>query len=439
MPIDDRRGSFNLKAVVRETGLKPDTLRAWERRYRLPRPERTAGGHRLYSQRDIDCLRWLAARQTEGLSISRAVELWRKLEADGLDPLDAPHYAIPESAAAGGGLASGEAIVDLRDDWVRACAALDERKAEQALNQALALYPPETVCFEVLREGLAQIGQGWYRGELSAQQEHFASALALRRLEALLLAAAPPTRRSRLIVACPPEEQHTFAPLLLTLLLRRRSLEVTYLGADVPLERMAEVLDTVKPHLVILTAQRLQTAAGLRAMASEISGRGVAVAFGGRVFAESPGLVEHIPGQYLGDRLEQATQAVERLLSAPAPRPEARSAPPAYRRALAHLRSRRPQIDAEVWAATESRMESSSIVGVNEYFGRDILAALEFGDLGLLRREISWVEGLIAHRKLPAGQLPAYLQVYRDAARRHLEEAGQPVVEWLDRIVANGS
>src|SRR4030042_4721348 len=68
VPVDDRRGSFNVKAVVRETGLKPDTLRAWERRYRLPRPERTAGGHRLYSQRDIDCLRWLAARQTEGLS-----------------------------------------------------------------------------------------------------------------------------------------------------------------------------------------------------------------------------------------------------------------------------------------------------------------------------------------------------------------------------------
>ena len=53
--------TYNLKAVVQETNLKPDTLRAWERRYGLPNPERTAGGHRLYSQRDIDTLKWLIA------------------------------------------------------------------------------------------------------------------------------------------------------------------------------------------------------------------------------------------------------------------------------------------------------------------------------------------------------------------------------------------
>ena len=48
---------YNLKAVVKETGLTPSTLRAWERRYGFPEPIRTAGGHRLYSQRDIDILK----------------------------------------------------------------------------------------------------------------------------------------------------------------------------------------------------------------------------------------------------------------------------------------------------------------------------------------------------------------------------------------------
>ena len=48
---------FNLKSVVRETGVKGNTLRAWERRYGLPTPARTAGRHRLYSQRDIEITR----------------------------------------------------------------------------------------------------------------------------------------------------------------------------------------------------------------------------------------------------------------------------------------------------------------------------------------------------------------------------------------------
>lgn len=48
---------FNIKAVVRETGIPADTLRAWERRYGVPRPERSAGRQRIYSRRDIQLIK----------------------------------------------------------------------------------------------------------------------------------------------------------------------------------------------------------------------------------------------------------------------------------------------------------------------------------------------------------------------------------------------
>ena len=79
--------AYNLKVVLKETGLAADTLRAWERRYGLPMPQRTAGGHRLYSQRDIETIKWLMKRQEEGLSISRAVDLWNEQLSSGTDPL----------------------------------------------------------------------------------------------------------------------------------------------------------------------------------------------------------------------------------------------------------------------------------------------------------------------------------------------------------------
>ena len=78
--------AFNLKVVLQETGIAADTLRAWERRYGIPMPQRTAGGHRLYSQYDIETIKWLMARQAEGLSISRAVDLWNEHNASGVDP-----------------------------------------------------------------------------------------------------------------------------------------------------------------------------------------------------------------------------------------------------------------------------------------------------------------------------------------------------------------
>jgi DNA-binding transcriptional MerR regulator len=66
-----------LKAVIHETGPTPATLRAWERRYELLKPQHSPGGHRLYTKDESEMLRWLVARQAEGLSISHAIEIWK--------------------------------------------------------------------------------------------------------------------------------------------------------------------------------------------------------------------------------------------------------------------------------------------------------------------------------------------------------------------------
>jgi len=82
-----RNPRFNLGVVVQETGIQPDTLRSWERRYQLPNPQRSSGGQRLYSRYDIDLLKWLLKRLDEGERISQAVTQWRQLEAHGQDSL----------------------------------------------------------------------------------------------------------------------------------------------------------------------------------------------------------------------------------------------------------------------------------------------------------------------------------------------------------------
>ena len=58
----------------------------------------------------------------------------------------------------------------------------DEQQAERIITQAFGLFSVERVCLDVLQKGLAVIGEGWYAGHVTVQQEHFASALAIRRL-----------------------------------------------------------------------------------------------------------------------------------------------------------------------------------------------------------------------------------------------------------------
>jgi DNA-binding transcriptional MerR regulator/methylmalonyl-CoA mutase cobalamin-binding subunit len=432
----DTTPTFNLKAVIQETGLKPDTLRAWERRYGLPQPERTAGGHRLYSQRDIETLKWLIARQEEGLSISRAVALWRQLESEGRDPLQEPAYAVPEAAPVPSFIPEGEAIGELREAWLKACLAFDEHNAEQIISYALALYPAEMVCFDILLRSMAEIGEDWYRGEITVQQEHFASELTGRRLEAVLASSPPPTRTGRILIGCAPEDQHTLPALVLTFLLKQRGWEAIYLGARVPAERTEATVSAIEPHLVVLTAQQLVTAATLLDVAGLLKNAGVPLAFGGRIFNLLPALHQYIPGHFLGERLDRAPQMIEHLLTATPELPPAKSATQADRKARANYREKRLLIEADVWRMMPRQAVTVDHLAIaNEHLARNIDAALRLGNIDFLNSHVSWVVGLLHNYDIPEDQLQHYLKTYLEAARAHLDSTGAPVLTWLSEMI----
>lgn len=435
MPIQDETPTFNLKAVVQETGLKPDTLRAWERRYGLPQPERSTGGHRLYSQHDIDILKWLVVRQEEGLSISRAVDLWRQLEAEGQDPLTALSPALPHSINGFQRGTSGDTLERLTQDWITACLAFDEPRAEQILSHAFALHSVETVCLELLMKGMAQIGEGWAEGEVMVQQEHFASELAMRRLETLLAASPASTRPGRTLLACPPEEEHVFGPLLITLFLRRRGWSVLYLGADVPSMWLKRTIASVKPNLVILVAQQLPTAATLLEMSQVLREEETPLAFGGMIFNSLPVLRSYIPGHFVGEQLDQAVVQIEQWLTALGSLPPAEAtqvADKAHQQALVHYREKLGLIESEVWQSLKRReLSPRHLVNAHKGIARNLTAGLIFGNLDFV--SIDLIRVAILH--LPAELMADYLQFYYEAAKTHLAEPGRSIINWLAQLV----
>lgn len=428
--------AYNLKVIVAETGIKPDTLRAWERRYGLPHPQRTKGKHRLYSQYDLEIIKWLMARQTEGLSISRAVKLWKQLEEEGQNPLVTYGESVVEGTAVSS--ITGSRIEELRQNWIDACHQFDEGAAERVLAQAFAIYPPETVCLKVLMQGLSTIGKQWYEGAATVQQEHFASALAMRRLHTLLSAAPPPTRRERIIVACPPQEDHTFAPLLIALMLRYRGWDVVYLGADVPIERLQGALETIRPHLVLLTAQQLHTAASLLNIANFLQEQNIPVAFGGLIFNILTDLHQRIPGHFLGARLEEAPHVVENLINFGAPLPDVKPASDIHRIAGEHFRERQSQIEAHMWQKfQQSEMPYEHFVNANMHMARNIVSALALGDMDYIGVELAWIRQLLANYQWPDGALERYLATYYEAVDLYINGSGRPIVEWLAQIIEN--
>lgn len=438
--------TYNIRVVVQETGLNPRTIRTWERRYGLPLPLRATGGHRLYSQYDIDTLQWLIARQAEGLSIRNAAELWRAVEAKGenpllslalanvpVTPLQEPVPAIVQSQAQN---EAAGALPQLSGQWLTACLRLDRAMADETLTQAFARFSPEIVCTEVLGKALRLLGEGWVRGEVAIQQEHFASALAVRRLESLVAAMPSAIRAERILVCCAPEDQHVFSPLLLTFFLLRKGWDVLYLGANVPVEAVKQTIVQTKPKLVVIAAQRLYTAATLLDVAHALLPE--RIGFGGMVFNQIPKLRMIIPGHFLGESLQSAVQNIQVLLTQAAPLPPPRRVALTDERALAHYQARRTLIESHVWGtffATEK--PTHQLMEINREMAQTIIAALKLGSMELLGNDMAYIEHLLVSYRLSREQLRDYLLAYYQAAKIHLGEPAGCIVDWLAQIVAS--
>jgi MerR family transcriptional regulator, light-induced transcriptional regulator len=422
--------AFNLKVVLKETGIAADTLRAWERRYGLPMPQRSAGGHRLYSQRDIEIIKWLMKRQEDGLSISRAVDLWNEQLSSGTDPLAG---LVPTASALPSLSQSPDTTLDtLRAQWIEACLNFSEYSAEQVLNQAFSLFPIESVCLDVLQKGMSEIGRRWYENRASVQQEHFASALAMRRLDALLNASPAPTRQHTVLVGCPPEEWHAFTPLLLALLLRRRGLNVIYLGADIPADQFTDTIKNIKAHLVVLVAQQLVTAATLQQTARALSSQNISIAFGGRIFNIHDGLPASIPGYFLGPDLLSALDQIEGLLSRNIRLPQPRAASPLYVAAYQAFVSQRGQIELTLRESIEDLQLAPADLQTGIHFlGENITAALQLGDISYVSAEVDWLSVLLQFHDTQPGQLIHFLQAYSEAVKANMNGQGQPISEWF--------
>jgi len=207
---------FNTKAVARETGVPADTFRAWERRYGVPRPKRTAGGHRLYSERDMALIRWLRDRTDEGVNISHAVMLLTNtLESYPEQTVDADQ---------------SRAIARLLEELLQALTEFDAPQAEQLFGEAFSLYPFEQVLLEVAQPALIEIGERWHRGEINVAVEHFATQFVRRKLASLLNLFEGSGQRATILVGCAPSELHDIGVLLSSLFLVRRGWHVIYLG-----------------------------------------------------------------------------------------------------------------------------------------------------------------------------------------------------------------
>jgi MerR family transcriptional regulator, light-induced transcriptional regulator len=281
---------LNIAALAQRTGVPPDTLRKWEQRYRILQPDRTAGGQRRYSERDVARVEWLRERLGEGYRIGEAATL---LGSVGVEPVRSPRdhlHAILDS------LERGETSeIGLR------------------LDQSFALLGVDETLDAVVRPLLRTIGERWAAGELSVAEEHLVSEAVRSRLGHLLGDAGGGVRGVA-VLACAPGERHELGLMMAAIALRRDGWKVVYLGADTPLEDAIALARRVSARIIGLSlAMRDHAQALEQALRKTSLPDGVSLVLGGS--GSSPSIAKRLGALYAGPELRGAVETV-RVLTA---------------------------------------------------------------------------------------------------------------------------
>ena len=299
---------YNIKAVSRQLGVLPVTLRAWERRYGLPTPTRGDQGYRLYSEYDLSTLRWIKRQMDSGMSIGRAVDYLHELRQNGRDPAYEVQPLPPTDQPA-----SPEV---LSEQLGRLLLRFDEPGALEVMRRAFALYHIDQVLTEIVQPSLVEIGEAWHRGEISIAAEHFATQFFMQNLLGMLSASIPPLHQGRIVAACAPGELHQIGLLMLVVMLRWRGWDVKYLGPDLSLERLEETLNTLHPRVLLFSATRPQAAAALERLQEvfdKLSKPLPVLVVGGQAFSEAS-LPESLGAVYLPGKPSEVVSAVEKMM-----------------------------------------------------------------------------------------------------------------------------
>lgn len=143
-------GWLPIREVARQTGVNAVTLRAWERRYGLIVPQRTPKGHRLFSSEHVQRILMILTWLNRGVAVSQVKQL-----------LDTPQTSIEPAE---------NDWQTLRRSLLQAISQLAERQIDDAFNQAMSLYPPRTLCEQLLMPLLADLEQRW-QGQFGTQME----------------------------------------------------------------------------------------------------------------------------------------------------------------------------------------------------------------------------------------------------------------------------
>ena len=254
MPVD---GGHPISVVARRTGLTPEVIRVWEKRYGVVTPKRTRTGRRLYSLEDIERLR----RVREATLSGRRVGEVSRLSTDALRALAIEDEREMRMAPSPPSATSASRSVDpheptaapMVEEAMVAVRDLDAPRLEETLNRALLLLGAEGFIDRTVILLLRVIGESWHEGRLGVPNEHLATVVVREVCLQVMARGRPDPSTPAVLVTTLPGQRHELGAILAACVAQMSGWRVVYLGADLPAREVARAAEHAWADIVALS------------------------------------------------------------------------------------------------------------------------------------------------------------------------------------------
>ena len=234
---------YSINELESLTGIKAHTIRIWEQRYGILKPERTGTNIRYYSNDELRKLLNVTSLYNAGVKISHIVKLSENEIKNRISELidsstseQNPYYEPFIGSLIAAGL------------------DFDETLFEKNFSNAILKFNLINTYRYVLLPMLQRIGVLWSTEDISPAQEHFISNLVVQKIYSVIDGLQPPVENNeKWLLFLPQHEEHEIGLLIANYLLRSTGKKVFYLGTRLPYETLLQTANIIKPtHLMFV-------------------------------------------------------------------------------------------------------------------------------------------------------------------------------------------
>ncbi|HOZ81561.1 MAG TPA: MerR family transcriptional regulator [Bacteroidia bacterium] len=230
---------FSIKDIEILTGIKPHTIRIWEQRYGIIKPQRTATNIRYYTEEDLKLMLNVSLLNKMGFKISKITCL---------KPNEIEHKVLSLVEQA------NDADINL-SALLNCMVRLDEDTFEHLLNKYLETNGLESTMTRILFPFLYRIGLLWQTGSITPAYEHFFTNLVRQKIIAAIdkQVLSPLPDAKRFLLFLPPNEPHELGLLYAHYVIRQRGHRSVYMGLNLPIDHIICAHECCQPDFIVTT------------------------------------------------------------------------------------------------------------------------------------------------------------------------------------------